>query len=67
MSESIEPKEETEQERRNKYRKLRADGVQDNIARETVWPSTTVGRDRNIKEKADKDEKDAKQKEAKEE
>lgn len=45
---------ETDAERRAKYRKLRAEGMQDAEAMEKVWPSTTVNRNRNILEKAEK-------------
>ncbi|MFA6214070.1 MAG: hypothetical protein WC717_02215 [Candidatus Micrarchaeia archaeon] len=49
--------EETEQDRRKQYRALRAKGVFDKEAMEKVWPTTTVGRDKNIQEKADEKEK----------
>ena len=38
--------------RRIEYRKLRSQGVEDNIAKEKVWPSTSAGLKINADEKA---------------
>lgn len=59
MADEEKPKDETEFDRRQAYRKLRAGGMQDVEAREKVWPSTTAGLNKNIKEKAERDEKAA--------
>jgi hypothetical protein len=55
-----EPEEESARDRLLKYRALIASGMQDNEAKERVWPATTAGYKRNEKEKADEkaDKKD---------
>jgi len=45
--------EESEQDRRIKYRKLRASGMSDKASMEAVWPTTNAGMLKNAKEKAD--------------
>ena len=47
--------EETEHERRVKYRKLRATGMSDKDSSESVWHTTSKGMLKNAKEKADAD------------
>lgn len=49
---------ETHFDRRKNYRALVASGVSDEIAKEQVWPSTTVGMVKKAKDAADKKEKD---------
>ncbi|MFA6328507.1 MAG: hypothetical protein WCY41_03605 [Candidatus Micrarchaeia archaeon] len=44
--------EENEVSRMSEYRKLRASGKSDDVAREAVWPSTYAGIKRNADEKA---------------
>ena len=43
--------EENEFSRMKDYRKLRAGGKSDAVAREEIWPSTSVGMKRNADEK----------------
>jgi len=43
--------EENEFSRMKDYRKLRAGGKSDSVAREEIWPSTTVGMKKNADEK----------------
>ena len=43
--------EENEFSRMKDYRKLRASGKSDSVAREEIWPSTSVGIKRNADEK----------------
>ncbi len=44
--------EENEFSRMKDYRKLRAGGMSDTVAREEIWPSTAVGMKKNADEKA---------------
>ena len=44
--------EENEFSRMKDYRKLRAGGMSDTLAREEIWPSTAVGMKKNADEKA---------------
>ena len=44
--------EDNEFSRKTEYRKLRAGGMSDSVAREEVWPSTSAGMKRNADEKA---------------
>ena len=44
--------EENEFSRMKDYRKLRAGGMSDMVAREEIWPSTAVGMKKNADEKA---------------
>ena len=53
--EKKEAPEETEHERRVKYRKLRAVVMSDKESSESVWPTTSRGMIKNAKEKADAD------------
>jgi hypothetical protein len=55
VKEEKEKPEETENERRVKYRKLRAGGMSDKDSSESVWPTTSKGMLKNAKEKADAD------------
>ena len=43
--------EENEFSRMKDYRKLRASGKSDSVAREEIWPSTSVGMKKNADEK----------------
>ena len=56
--------EESHIDRRKKYNALIAGGMNDKTATEKVWPKTTAGRLQNVKEKAEKDAKEAEAKEA---
>ena len=44
--------EENEFSRMKDYRKLRAGGMSDTVAREEIWPSTSVGMKKNADERA---------------
>ncbi|MCX6770958.1 MAG: hypothetical protein NTX79_02785 [Candidatus Micrarchaeota archaeon] len=57
----VDENEETEQDRRKKYRKLRAGGKSDSEAMENVWPSTSAG----VKFNADAKAKDGEERAAK--
>ena len=57
--------EENEFSRMKDYRKLRAGGKSDSVAREEIWPSTSVGIKRNADEKTRLDAVRAEETEAK--
>lgn len=50
---------ETHIDRRKHYKELIASGVSDGIAKEQVWPSTTIGMVKKAKDAADKKEKES--------